>query len=189
MKKLFSILIASLLFGSLFAQLPLTSSGALETAKIKNLGFTNPGVVVQFNPYGYDTLNPSGDTLFYYLGLNHDFNGYVYLSEFYNRYPVSNATYHDTIAKVTFYQSVNGLNWRQLVKGKAQSSYTNTFDTTSFYTPYGNPGKEISFLRDTVYFESQYLGMRIISPAISRAKKSVKKRYYGSIRFNKGQIK
>ena len=177
MKKLFSLLFLLAIALTVFAQVPKISS------KVKNLGSVSPGTIVQINPSLTDTVL-NGDTIFYKLIVNHDafVTGYISLL---HKKPGS----RDTTSTLTYWQSVNGIdNWHQLTKGKALSAYSLLIDTTSINNAtVGSKGHEISFLRDTAYFESQYLGLRIISngPATGTKKGYYKPIYTGSIRFNK----
>jgi|YelNatPaOPRAMG01_1025707.scaffolds.fasta_scaffold38094_3 hypothetical protein len=177
MKKLFSILFLAAFTLTMFAQVPKI------TSKVKNLGSVSPGTILSINSNLADTIT-NGDTIFYKIVCNHD--GFVtpYISLLHKK-PGS----RDTSSVMTYWQSVNGVdNWQPVLKGKALSSYSATIDTTSINNAtVGNKGHTYSFLRDTAYFESQYLGIRIISNgATSGGKKGYYKPiYYGSIRFNK----
>lgn len=160
----------------MFAQMP-------RAAKVKNLGSVSPGTILSINNTLADTVT-NGDTIFYKIVVNHDNNVNAYLSLLHKK-PGS----RDTTSVLTYWQSVDGVNnWQQLKKGKALSAYSTSLDTTSINNAtVGSKGRDISFWRDTVYFESQYLGLRIISNgATSGGKKGYYKPiYYGSIRFNK----
>lgn len=161
---------------SLFAQVPKVAS------KVKDLGSISPGKIIAINPNYTDTVT-NGDTIFYKIVVTHEFNVTPYLSLLHKK-PGS----RDTTSTLTYWQSVNGKdNWQQLVKGKAQSAYSLLLDTTSIANAtIANKGHTISFWRDTAYFESQYLGLRIISNgATSGSKKGYYKPIYsGSLRIN-----
>jgi hypothetical protein len=177
MKKLFSILFLSSFILTTFAQVPKIAS------KVKLLSAASPGTIVPFNASYTDTVAP-GDTIFYKMVVNYDQFVTPYISLLHKK-PGS----RDTTSVLTYWQSVNGVdNWKQVTKGKAQSVYSLLVDTTSINNPnVGSKGHEISFLRDTAYFESQYFGFRFISngPATGTKKNYYKPIYTGSIRFNK----
>lgn len=161
MKKLLLLLSSIVLNLSLFAQMPVAS-------KIKNLGVYNPGTIVQFNANFADTLK-SADTLFYKVAFNHDFVGYPYLT--YAKTIVA----ADTTADVVMYQSVNGsTNWIQIQSGSSPSNYSTTIAKAA-------TGGDIDFWKTTIWFSSQYLGIRLIQ----RTKTSSKAVIYGTVRFNK----
>jgi hypothetical protein len=177
MKKTLFFCITLLIGVSLFAQLPKV------TTKIKSLSALSPGSIVTINPTLTDTIL-NGDTIFYKVLVNHDIFVTPYISLLHKK-PGS----RDTTSAMTYWQSVDGkVAWHQITKGKAQSVYSLLLDTTSINNgTVGNTGHEISFLRDTAYFESQYLGIRIISNGATSAGKKAyyKPIYYGSIRINK----
>jgi len=177
MKKLFSILFLAALTITMFAQMPKISS------KIKDLGSVSPGTILSINTSLSDTIT-NGDTIVYKMIINHDGQVSPYLSLIHKK-----SGSRDTTTGLTYWQSVNGKdNWKQVVKGKAQGAYSLTIDTTSTKNATETSrGRDISFLRDTAYFESQYFGLRFISNgATSGGKKPYYKPiYYGSIRFNK----
>ena len=175
MKKIISLFAILTITVSLFAQMPVI------TSKIKNLGVSSPGVIVQINPSLADTFG-YGDTLFYKVAFNHDAAGFPYISLLHKKLGT-----RDTTATISYYQSVNGVNWQPLKKGKALSTYTTSIDTTSISNAtYSSNNRDISFLRDTCYYESQYVGIRIIvnGPSTGSKKTYYRPRYYGSIRLN-----
>ena len=128
MKKLFtiSILLAFVLNISTFAQLP-------QKKKVYNLGaIYDNGSASQtfstFNSPALDTIKSgsAADTVFFKVLINHVSLGYPYISL--NTKLVSAS--QDTIATVTFWQSIDGsTNWQQL----KQVTNVVAFDTTKFY--------------------------------------------------------
>jgi hypothetical protein len=175
MKKIFSLFIVLLIGLTVFSQVPKIAS------KVKTLSAISPGTIVQINPNYTDTV---ADTIFYKIVVNHDAFVTPYISLLHKK-----AGTRDTTATLTYWQSVNGVdNWQQIQKGKALSAYSLALDTTSINNAtIANKGHQISFLKDTGYFESQTLGLRIISNApTSGSKKAYYKPIYsGSLRVNK----
>jgi len=177
MKKLFSLLLILMIGVAVMAQVPKIAS------KVKTLSAISAGTILPINPNFTDTVT-NGDTLFYKIVINHDAFVKPYISLLHKK-PGS----RDTTTQLTYWQSVDGIqNWRQITKGKTQSAYSLLLDTTSINNAtIANKGREISFLRDTAYFESQYIGIRFISngPTSGTKKGYYKPIYYGSIRVQK----
>jgi hypothetical protein len=175
MKRFFSLCLILTIGLTAFSQMPKV------TTKVKDLGAISPGKIMAINPSLKDTVI---DTLFYRVLVNHDAFVTPYLSLLHQK-PGS----RDTTSVLTYWQSVDGVhNWQQVKYGKALGAYSTSIDTTSIKNAtLANQGRTISFLRDTAFFESQYLGIRFISNApTSGAKKAYYKPiYYGSIRADK----
>jgi heme-degrading monooxygenase HmoA len=160
MKRIFILLLAVICV-TVSAQTPVA-------AKIKTLSVAKPGQIVSFNAAKADTLK-SADTLFYKILINHEGNVTAYISQ------LTKLVANDTTATVTYWQSVDGsTNWQAVKKGAAQAAYSATIAKST------TTGVDVSFLRDTAYFESQYLGVRYIG----KTKSGFKTILYGSIRFN-----
>ncbi len=176
MKKILSLIVILFIGLTVFAQMPKVST------KIKNLGSAQAGIITPINISFTDTVT-KGDTVVYLLLVNHPSFVTPYISLLHKK-PGT----RDTTSQLTYWQSVDGKTaWHQITKGKAQSAYSLLLDTTSIKNAtQANQSHEISFLRDTAYFESQYLAIRIISNgATSGSKLSYYKPvYYGSIRIN-----
>lgn len=162
MKKIFTISIIALICASVSAQLPVTSKIKTQPTQITaSLGS------VAFNASYSDTLK-SGDTLFYKWSVAHTGIIYPYISL------LKKNVASDTTFTVTFWQSVDGShNWVQVL---------NTTTPTAWATDIAKTitGTDISFWRSVGYFESTYLGMRLIS----KTKSGCKNIAYGSIRIN-----
>ena len=161
MKKIITLLALMLLTVVMFAQVPKI------TKKIKTLDrVSENGLTIAINPVKADTLK-SGDTLFYKIPVNHTRIGYPYISM------LQKLVAADTVAVLTFWQSVDGTNnWQQVLYGSSPSAWSITMAK-------GNTGTDVSFWRSIGWFESSYLGMRFIA----KPKSNFKKIFYGSIRY------
>ncbi len=195
MKKIISIIFIASFALTMFAQLPVI------TTKVKTLPAIKEGQICPINTALQDTMK-TGDTIFYKIQVNHSEIGYPYLSLLLKR--VAGADTATVTA--TFWQSVDGThNWQQI---KYLSQVTTVLmDTTKYWRHIGaygvftgtgtsvntetafsvsltkaimKTGTSISFWRNNACFESQYLGIRLVS-AVSSSFKGI---YYGSLRYN-----
>ena len=169
MKKLFSLLFLASFVLTAFTQVPVI------TSKVKTLGtLQTNGLTVAINPLLADTLK-SGDTLFYKINTFHSATSYPYLSLIEKK-----AGSNDTTALLTFWQSVDGThNWQQVLNTATPTAWNTTLAKATAI--------DLDFWRSIGWFQSTYLGVRIISngPAAPTAKNTYYKNiYYGSIRLN-----
>ena len=164
MKRLLLFVGMLLIVATTFAQLPKLNL----TKKLKTLSTVSAnGLTVAINPVKADTVK-SGDTLFYKVPINHSFKGYPYISL------LQKLVTADTVATLTFWQSVDGANnWQQVLNTASPTAWAITLAK-------GNTGTDISFWRSIGWFESNWLGIRIIA----KPKSNHKKIFYGSIRFD-----
>ncbi len=164
MKK---ILVSLLLLISVtaFCQLPKIAT------KVKNLGAITAGVIQPINAAYADTLK-SADTVFYKLVVNHSRVVFPYVS-----LNVKATAGADTsVITVTFWQSVDGTRWSQVLNTASPTPWATTISKANQKA--GNV--DIDFWRSIGWFQSQYLGIRLIATSVS----GYKGIYFGSVRVN-----
>jgi hypothetical protein len=168
MKKLFSLLFLASFVLTAFTQVPVI------TSKVKTLGTLSAnGLTIAINPVLADTLKGT-DTLFYKVPTFHTNTAYPYLSLIEKK-----AGTNDTTALLTFWQSVDGThNWQQILNTASPTAWSTTLAKAT--------GTDIDFWRSIAWFQSTYLGIRLISTGTSTTGK-YKNIYYGSIRLNSGK--
>jgi hypothetical protein len=170
MKKIFILVFLTAFTASMFAQVPKVAT------KVKSLaGLSANGLTIAVNPSYADTLK-STDTIFYKTLVNHSNIGYPYVSLLFKG--VAGA---DTATvTVTFWQSVDGThNWTQVLNTTSPTAWATSL--TKAVQKAG--GMDIDFWRSVGWFQSTYLGVRLICGTSS----SFKGIYYGAIRFNSGK--
>ena len=165
MKKILSLLMTLFIGISLFAQVPII------TSKVKNLSVSENGLSVAINPSLSDTLK-NGDTIFYKVLVNHSFAVYPYLSLIEKQTGT-----RDTTALLTFWQSVDGThNWQQVTNTATPTAWAITLAKAT--------ATEVDFWRSIGWFNSTYLGVRLIGGG-KKTGYTYYNCYYGSIRINK----
>ena len=119
--------------------------------------YIDQGKYVEFG-MGTDSIQVS-DTIIYPFSITHINRIAPYVSMKWTKAGTGTAT-----IAVTFDQSNDGTNWYACKYGKVQGAYSKSLTLTASTT------NEISFERDSIYFEGRYLRIKYITSATAGVK-------------------